>query len=191
MGTVCIASPLAAAVRASKGHFSAVSLEAFAFRSAIGTAPSFARVPSVTSEATTRFTHLCWSSRESRSGTKLRIRAVFLELGMSTGAALIGRHRIGDAYPRHLGSGLEVGGYAAARVPWFRLAVSAVRLPSGDDLPTPVRVLDWTLCALASPIAICGDARLSVADEITYSGAPISSARSAYAGLAVGLTNDR
>jgi len=124
-------------------------------------------------------------------GYQVAYPAVFLELGMSTGAALIGRQRIGDAQARHIGSGLEVGGYAAARVPWLRLAVTAVRLPSGDDLPTPVRVLGWTLCALASPVAICGDARLSVADEITYAGTPVSLARSAYAGLAVGLTNDR
>jgi len=124
-------------------------------------------------------------------GYQLTYPSVALEVGVSSGAVLTGRQRIGDAYTRQLGSGLEVGGYLSARIPWFRIRAAAVRLPSADELSAPVRVLDASLCALASPLAICLDARVAVTDEIAYSGALVPDARSMYTGLAVGLTADR
>jgi hypothetical protein len=124
-------------------------------------------------------------------GYQVTYPTVIFELGMSSGAVLIGRQRIGDAYTRHIGSGLEVGGYAFARIPWFRVAFGAMRLPSADDIATPVWALDGTLCALGSPIAICADTRLSVADEIAFGTDVVSQARSLYTGLAVGFTADR
>lgn len=65
------------------------------------------------------------------------------------------------------------------------------RLPSGDDVSTPVPVLEGNLCAIATPVAICADARLSMADQIAYSGARVSDARSLYAGLSMGFTQER
>lgn len=124
-------------------------------------------------------------------GYQLTYPTVVLEVGASSGAVLTGRQRIGDAYTRQLGSGLEVGGYLSARIPWFRIRAAAVRLPSADELSAPVRVVDGSLCALASPLAICLDTRVSVTDEIAYSGALVPDARSTYTGLAVGLTADR
>jgi hypothetical protein len=124
-------------------------------------------------------------------GYQVTYPTLIFELGMSSGAALIGRQRIGDATTRHIGSGLEVGGYASARIPWFRIAFGAMRLPSADDIATPVWALDGTLCALGSPIAICADTRLTVADEIAFGTDVVSQARSFYTGLAVGFTAGR
>jgi hypothetical protein len=124
-------------------------------------------------------------------GYQLTFPAVIFEIGASSGAVLTGRERIGDAYTRQVGGGFEVGGYASARVPWFRMGLRALRLPSADEISTPVRVFDGTLCALTLPIAICGDARLSVADEFAHGSNLLSEARSSYAGLAVGFTANR
>jgi hypothetical protein len=111
------------------------------------------------------------------------------ELGMTTGAVLVGRNRLGDSELRHLGSGLEAGGYLAVHVPWIRLGLSAVRLPTQDDLLSPVRVAEGTLCALARPIAICADGRASWSDVVTAPG-QVQEARSMYTGLALGFTRE-
>ena len=124
-------------------------------------------------------------------GYQLLAPTVVVEIGISSGAVLTGRSRIGDTYARHLGSGLEVGAYASARVPWFRVALSALRLPSGDEIGTPARALEGTLCALAAPMAICADSRIAVADQLAYGANVVSEATSSYTGLTVGLTADR
>jgi len=114
-----------------------------------------------------------------------------LELGMTSGAVLVGRHRVGEAETRRLGAGLEIGAYAALHVPWVRLGLKAVRLPTNDGLDSPVRVAEGTLCVIASPFAICADGRATVTDAITTPGAPPSEVRSLYAGLAFGFTRER
>jgi hypothetical protein len=117
----------------------------------------------------------------------LRGRTV-LELGATSGVVLTGRFRAGEAETRVLGAGLEVGGYAAVQVPWFRLGFSAMRLPTNDALNSPVRTMEGTLCAIAIPFAICGDGRATVTDAIVSPGAAPVEVTSLYAGLAFGFT---
>jgi hypothetical protein len=114
-----------------------------------------------------------------------------IELGATSGAVLTGRFRAGEAETRILGAGLEVGGYAALQIPWFRLGLSAMRLPTNDALSSPVRTAEGTLCAIATPFAICADARATQADAIAFSGAAPVEVTSVYAGLAFGLTRER
>lgn len=114
-----------------------------------------------------------------------------LELGATSGAVLAGRFRAGEAETRILGAGLEVGAYAALQIPWFRLGVSGMRLPTNDALSAPVRTAEGTLCAIATPFAICGDARASVTEAIAVLGAAPVEVTSLYAGLTFGLTRER
>jgi hypothetical protein len=114
-----------------------------------------------------------------------------IELGATTGAVLTGRFRAGESETRVLGAGLEVGAYAALHVPWFRLDVSAMRLPASDALSSPVRTAEGTLCAVAAPFAICGDARFTATDAIAFSGAAPVEVTSLYGGLAFGWTAER
>ena len=124
-------------------------------------------------------------------GYQYLYRRAVLELGATTGAVLTGRFRAGEAETRILGAGLEVGAYAALQIPWFRLGFSAMRLPTNDALSSPVRTAEGTLCAIATPFAICADARATVTDAITSPGAPPSEVTSLYAGLAFGFTRER
>ena len=114
-----------------------------------------------------------------------------IEVGATTGAVLIGRQRIGEAETRHLGSGLEIGAYAAIHVPWVRLGFSAMRLPTSDGVTSPVRVAEGTLCFIAAPFAVCGDARAMATDAIASAGAAPSEVSSLYGGLAFGFTRER
>ena len=114
-----------------------------------------------------------------------------IELGVTSGAVLAGRFRAGEAETRMLGAGLEVGAYGALHIPYFRLALNAMRLPSNDALPSPVRTAEGTLCAIATPVAICVDGRASATDAIVWPGTPAAEVRSLYAGLAVGFTRER
>lgn len=114
-----------------------------------------------------------------------------LELGGTTGAVLTGRFRAGESETRILGAGLEVGAYAALHVPWFRLDISAVRLPANDALGAPVRTAEGTLCAVAAPFAICADGRFTAADAIAFPGATPAEVTSLYGGLAFGWTAER
>jgi hypothetical protein len=120
----------------------------------------------------------------------LRGRTV-LELGMTSGAVLVGRHRVGDAERRIVGGGLEIGTYASVQIPWVRLGTALVRLPTDDGLGTPVRAAEGTLCVIATPFAICADGRATSTDAITAPGATPSEVRSLYAGLAFGFTRER
>jgi len=114
-----------------------------------------------------------------------------LELGATSGAVLTGRFRAGEAETRILGAGLEIGAYAGVQIPWFRLGMSAMRLPTNDALSAPVRVAEGTLCAISAPFAICADGRVSVTDAIAAPGAAPVEVRAAYAGLAFGFTRER
>jgi hypothetical protein len=120
----------------------------------------------------------------------LRGSTVF-ELGVTSGAVLTGRFRGGEAQTRVLGAGLEVGAYAAVHIPWFRIGVSGMRLPANDAIATPVRTAEGTACVIASPFAICGDARVAIADASVTPGAPPAEVRSTYGGVAFGFTTER
>jgi hypothetical protein len=124
-------------------------------------------------------------------GYQYLYRRTVIELGATSGAVLAGRFRAGDAETRVLGAGLEVGAYAALQIPWFRLGMSAMRLPTNDALSAPVRTAEGTLCAIATPFAICADARASVTEAIAAVGAAPVEVTSLYAGLAFGLTRER
>jgi hypothetical protein len=117
--------------------------------------------------------------------------ATVIELGVTSGAVLAGRFRAGEAETRRLGAGLEVGTYAALHVPYFRLVLSGMRLPANDALSSPVRTAEGTLCAIATPMAICADGRASTTDAIVWPGTAPSEVRSLYAGLTVGFTRER
>ena len=112
------------------------------------------------------------------------------ELGATSGAVLTGRFRAGEAETRVLGAGLEVGAYGAVQIPWFRLGMSAMRLPTNDALSSPVRTAEGTLCAIATPFAICADGRISMTDAIIVPGAAPVEVSSVYAGLAFGFTRE-
>jgi len=114
-----------------------------------------------------------------------------IEVGATSGAVLAGRQRMGEAEVRHLGAGLEAGGYLAVHIPWFRFDATINRLPTSDALSTPVRSAEGTFCALAAPIAICADARATVTDAMTAPGTAPSEVRLLYAGLSFGFTRER
>jgi hypothetical protein len=116
--------------------------------------------------------------------------ATVIELGVTSGAVLTGRFRAGETETRRLGAGLEVGAYAALHVPYFRLALSGMRLPASDALSSPVRTAEGTLCGLAAPIAICFDGRAATADAFVWPGTSASEVRSLYAGLTAGFTRE-
>ncbi len=110
-----------------------------------------------------------------------------IEAAATSGAVLTGRYRAWRADTRDLGTGLAYGGHVSLQVPWVRLSASAERLSSGDALPS-VDVAMATLCAVASPIAICGDA------FVEQSQAEVAGAsqfvRTEYVGLTVGFTGE-
>jgi len=110
-----------------------------------------------------------------------------IEAAVTSGAVLTGRYRAWRADTRDLGTGLGYGGHVSLQIPWIRLSASAERLSSGDALPY-VDVAMATLCAVASPIAICGDA------FVEQSQAEVAGAsqfvRTEYVGLTVGFTGE-
>jgi hypothetical protein len=120
----------------------------------------------------------------------LRGRTV-IEIGATSGVLLIGRQRIGEAETRHLGGGLEVGAYAALQVPWVRLGLRAMRLPTNDGLASAVRVAEGTLCVVAAPFAVCGDARAMATDAMVFPGALPSEVSALYGGFSFGFTRER
>ena len=110
-----------------------------------------------------------------------------IEAAAASGAVLTGRFRAWEATTRDLDTGLSYGGHVSLQVPWIRLSAMAERLPSGDGLG-PVDMAMGTLCAVASPIAICADAMVeqSQADVAGVS----RFMRVAYAGLTIGVTGE-
>ena len=110
-----------------------------------------------------------------------------VELGATGGAVLTGRFRAGESETRVLGAGFEAGIYAAVQVPWFRLGFHAMRLPATDALATPVRTGEGTLCAIAPPVAICADARVTLADARILPNVVVRDVSTVYAGLTFGL----
>ena len=83
------------------------------------------------------------------------------------------------------------GAYAAVHVPYFRLGLQAMRLPTNDALSSPVRTAEGTLCAIVTPIAICVDGRASETYAVASPFAPPSEVRALYAGIAAGFTRER
>jgi len=100
---------------------------------------------------------------------------------------LTGRFRAWEATTRDLDTGLSYGGHVSLQVPWIRLSAMAERLPSGDGLG-PVDMAMGTLCAVASPIAICGDAMVEQSQADV--GGVSRFMRVAYAGLTIGVTGE-
>ena len=113
------------------------------------------------------------------------------ELGATTGVVITGRHRAGDSSTRSIGNDVEVGAHLAIQIPWLRLGASAVRLPTHDAIHTPVSTVDGTICVIAVPFAVCGDARASRADAFTAPGAPATEVRALYAGITLAFTRER
>ena len=113
-----------------------------------------------------------------------------VELGATGGAALVGRSRIGEADRRVIGAGFEVGGYAAVQWPWFRLGLSASRLPTNDRLAGAVNVYEGTLCARAHGLGICTDVGMTATSATVTPGTPPVDVRSTYAGLLLGFTRE-
>jgi hypothetical protein len=104
---------------------------------------------------------------------------------------LTGRFRAGDAETRILGAGLEVGAYGVVHIPWFRLGFNGMRLPSNDAVSAPVLSAEGTLCAIATPVAICADVRGATTDAIATAAAPPARVTSVYGGVAFGFTRER
>jgi hypothetical protein len=110
-----------------------------------------------------------------------------IEAAATSGAVLTGRYRAWRADTRDLGTGLSYGGHLSMQVPWIRLSASAEQLASGDGLP-PVDVAMATLCAVASPIAICGDG--FVEQSQAEIGGIAQFVRTEYVGLTIGFTGE-
>ncbi len=110
------------------------------------------------------------------------------EVAALSGVVLTGRFRSGDEGAVDLGAGLTYGGHVSIQVPWVRLSALVERLPGATGLGS-VDMAMGTLCAVASPVAICGDAlieqtRMTVAGADTF-------VRAAYGGITLGFTAER
>jgi hypothetical protein len=123
-------------------------------------------------------------------GYQLQRGKTVVELGATGGAVLVGRSRVGDAGRRVLGDGFEYGGYAAIQIPWARLGVSSMRLPTNDALSAPVDVFEGTLCARVGGFALCGDARRMATRAAVGVEAPERHVKSLYAGITLGVTRE-
>jgi hypothetical protein len=110
-----------------------------------------------------------------------------VEVAATAGIALIGRFRAWQEPTRDIGTGLAYGGRVSLQIPWVRLSASAERLPSGDTLDY-VDAGTATLCAVAAPVAICGDAMVEQGHVLESGGQPF--ARAAYGGLTLGITGE-
>lgn len=113
-----------------------------------------------------------------------------IELGVTSGAVLVGRSRIANTGRRTLGSGFEYGAYGAVQLRWLRLGVSASRIPASDAWDLPLDVVEGALCGRVQRFAICSDARLAAAQAPTPVAGGLIEARSVYAGLTLGVTGE-
>jgi hypothetical protein len=114
-------------------------------------------------------------------------RHALFEVAATSGVALDGRFRAGYAETRDLGAGLSYGGHAALQIPWVRLSATIERLPGRDGLDF-VDMGTASLCAIASPVAICADATVEQGHTVTAGTEPFS--RVAVGGLTIGFTGD-
>jgi hypothetical protein len=112
-----------------------------------------------------------------------------VEAAATSGAVLTGRFRAWEEPSRGMGSGFAYGGRASLQVPWIRLSANAERLPAGDGLDS-VDVGMATLCAVASPLAICADALVEQGHVLGGATATEPFVRAAYGGITVGLTGE-
>jgi hypothetical protein len=109
------------------------------------------------------------------------------EIGATGGMALTGRFRSWEEPSRGLGTAFAYGGRASLQIPWVRLSASVERLPPGDSLDS-VDVGMTTLCIVASPLAICGDA---LVEQGHFASAGSEAfVRSVYGGLTLGFTGE-
>jgi hypothetical protein len=111
-----------------------------------------------------------------------------IEVAGTTGVAITGRFRAGEAQARNIGQGFTYGGHASLQVPWVRISLEAERLPTDDAIAHPVDVATGTACAVASPLAICVDARAMQARAFVAGAEP--QVRALYAGLTLGFTGE-
>jgi hypothetical protein len=117
-----------------------------------------------------------------------------VEIGATSGIVLTGRFRAWEEPTRDLGTGLSYGGRISLQIPWVRLSASGERLPAGDGLDS-VDVGMATLCAVASPVAICGDALVEQGHVGEQSpgaagAGPEPFVRAVYGGLTLGFTGE-
>jgi hypothetical protein len=125
-------------------------------------------------------------------GYQIATRDLLVELGGSTGVALVGRYRAGDAYSRHIGNGFDLGAYAAIQGPWVRLGISWLRMPTHDEIDAPVDVAEGTLCLVRAPFALCGDGRaMRTRAAISGDVRPSVDVRTFYAGITIGFTREK
>jgi hypothetical protein len=124
---------------------------------------------------------------QAQVGWQWARRHALLEAAATSGVVLDGRFRAGYAETRDLGAGLSYGGHVALQVPWVRLSVMAERLPPRDGLDS-VDMGMATLCAVATPFALCADAMVEQGHTVVGATEPFS--RVAYGGLTIGFTGD-
>jgi hypothetical protein len=109
------------------------------------------------------------------------------EIAGTAGVVLTGRFRAGDAATREMGTGGAYGGHLSVQVPWIRVSAMFERLPSEDGL-APVDMGMATLCAVASPVAICADGLVEQSNALVAGGDPF--VRAAYGGITLGFTGE-
>jgi hypothetical protein len=117
-----------------------------------------------------------------------------IEVGVQAGPVLTGRYSVGDDASRKLGSSFEGTVYGALHFEHLRVDASFMRIETKHpvtDERAPIDFARATLCALGSPIGVCGDvwsySGLVRAPDAT-AGAIAVDARALYLGVLVGVT---
>jgi hypothetical protein len=126
---------------------------------------------------------------EVQLGYQLLARRLHLELAARTGAVLVGRYNP-EGGRRPLGKAFEWGALAALRVEGVHLDLEWMRIEArSSDPDTPVDVLSGLLCAAASPLALCLDARRYTGD-VRAEASDARRVTSTYLGLTAGWGTD-
>ena len=117
-----------------------------------------------------------------------------IEVGLQAGPVLTGRFSVGDDASRKLGSSFEGTAYGALHFARMRLDASFMRVETRHPITNEHAPIDFaraTLCALGSPIAVCGDVwsysgvvRMPDAAGISLA----NDARALYLGVLVGFS---
>ena len=117
-----------------------------------------------------------------------------IELGLQAGPVLTGRYSVGDDASRKLGGTFEGTAYGALHFERMRLDASFMRVETRHPLTNEHAPIDFaraTLCALGSPIALCGDvwSYTGVVRMPDAAGVSLASnARALYVGVLVGFS---